>query len=164
MDNLRSNGQPSGYPVNDRANTSASGSPRRSSRLRQVGRQGTMPNSQAVRVATRGIAPVASGPARIDWTPGGIYASRKANGSYECFKVLAVEDDVIHTKPFLNQFGYRPRAADINSLFAYFGHAPMSRRGLEQSGAELIMETSLTEEELEGCREWADDPSAGSFF
>lgn len=167
MDNLRSNGQPSGYPVNDKANTSTSGSPRRSSRLRQVGGHGAanMPNSQAVRVAKRGIAPVASRPARIDWTPGGIYASRLPDGSYKCFKVLAVEDDdVIHIKPCLNRYGYKPRAADINSLFACMEHAPVSRRGLEQSGADLITATSVTEEELDACREWAADPLADRFL
>ena len=166
MDNLRSNGQPSGYPLNDRANTSTSGSPRRSSRLRQVGKHdaANMPNSKAVRVAKRGIAPVASRPARIDWTPGGIYVSRLPDGSYKCFKVLAVEDDVVHIKPCLNRYGYKPRAADINSLFACMEHAPVSRRGLEQSGAELITSTPVTEEELDACQEWADDPLGGHFF
>lgn len=165
MDSLRPSGQPSGYPVNDRIETSSAGSSRRGSRQGRVGRYGTahMPDSQAVRIATRGIAPVASRPARIDWTPGGIYASRLAGGSYECFKVLGVEDDTIHTKPFLNRYRYKPCVADLNTLFACMEHTAVSRQGLERSGAELIMVTSVTEEELDACREWAADPSAGSF-
>ena len=58
-------------------------------------------------IAARNISPAEPEHASGNWILGGLYASFD-DGAYKCFKVLAVDDEVLHIKPFFTRYEQLP--------------------------------------------------------
>ena len=105
-----------------------------------------------------------------DLVVGGLY-SVKERGAFQVVKVLAVDRDLVHVRIYKNKFPDRPASVEPSKLTLGsikdkdgfgIGHAPIDKSMLEEWAPELIMETAVTEDELEGYRLWRE--SRGGTF
>jgi hypothetical protein len=105
-----------------------------------------------------------------DLKVGGLYSVKEGDG-FQVIKVLAVDRDIVHVRLYKNKFPARPPSVEPAKLSLGslkdkdgmgIGHAPIDKSMLEEWAPEFIMETAVSEEELEGYRLWKES-KGGSF-
>jgi hypothetical protein len=96
------------------------------------------------------------------YSAGGLYSVRDER-RYKVVKILVVEPEIVHLRIYKNLFSVRPTQIDQSALSLGtindsddfgVGHLPISRREFLSWQPELIMQTSVTPDELEGYEEW----------
>jgi hypothetical protein len=101
------------------------------------------------------------------YKPGSLYsvtAPGQDNG-FNIVKVLAVTKGIVHVRLFKNQFQTRADAAGAASSTLSLGgiddpegfgirHLPMDRETFEKLKPEFIRQESVSEEELQGFKDW----------
>jgi len=101
---------------------------------------------------------------------GGLY-SIKDESDYKVVKILATDGGRVHVRIYKNKFSKRPETVDpsVLSLGAItdkdgfgIGHLPLDRATFDAWMPRIIMQTAVTEEELEGYRMWKE--SGGGAF
>jgi hypothetical protein len=103
-----------------------------------------------------------------DFIPGGIYSFEDGAGKYGVAKVLVVEPEAVHVRLYKNIFDTRPSEIDPTTLSLGsvltdeefgIGHLPLAREGFANWRPVLIMQTTVTKEELVGYELWKDGGS-----
>jgi hypothetical protein len=103
-----------------------------------------------------------------DFIPGGIYTIEDGAGKYGVAKVLVVEPEAVHVRVYKNKFDARPSEIDPTTLSLGsvltdeefgIGHLPLAREGFANWRPVLILQTTVTEEELVGYELWKDGGS-----
>jgi len=93
-------------------------------------------------------------------------------GNYSVAKVLAVDESAVHVRVYKETFPARPTTVDPGSLSLGsiydsggfgVGHLPLAREEFLRWEPELIAQTEVAEDELDGYRMWAEEPDAGVF-
>src|SRR4051812_34844414 len=91
---------------------------------------------------------------------GGLYASKREDGSFRVSKVLAVDQSAVHVRIYKNKFSGLPQNLDTSVLSLGklgdsegfgIGHAPIAKEGWLASHVFLKKEP-VHDEELEGYR------------
>ncbi|AXC15882.1 hypothetical protein ACPOL_6670 [Acidisarcina polymorpha] len=108
-----------------------------------------------------------SGP---NWIVGGLYSIRGWSHHFNIAKILVIDGGVIHIAIYREEFVGRPDAVDTASLSLgsveddVFGvmHIPLEASMFAQHEPELILETVVSEEDLQGYRTYLDYHSDGS--
>jgi hypothetical protein len=102
---------------------------------------------------------------------GALYSVNDGEGWYRIAKVLVVEKDGVHIRLYKNKFKSRPPGIEFASLSLGsihdkdgfgMGHLPLTHRAFVAWQPVLISEGSVSEEELDGYREW-QNAKAGFF-
>ena len=99
-------------------------------------------------IAARNIPPVEPEPehASGNWIPGGLYAAFD-HDAYTCFKVLAVDDEVLHIKPFYTRYEQLPSAQECKE------QDDLSKRVLEGVfRVDESLENSLPDDDSSDCQ------------
>lgn len=107
-----------------------------------------------------------------DLKAGGIYSAEYGDGRFCIVKVLVPDDEVTHIRIYKNKFPQRPDTIDTSILSlgsidegednVGIGHLPITTEEFLAWEPKLILETELTEEELEGYELWKE--SEGEVF
>ncbi len=92
---------------------------------------------------------------------GGLYAHRTGQFCWEMFKILKIENNVIHIRTYGNRFWRRPSVAALSKLDWSVGHMPFERSAVEKWRLEYITTQAVSYDELEGYRIWASEDGAG---
>jgi len=96
------------------------------------------------------------------YAAGEIYSIEDEKG-FKIAKVLTVDEKAVHVRLYKNVFPQRPTQVDPKSLTLgkaddpdgfSIGHLPLSKSLFASWHPVLIMRTTVSEEELEGYREW----------
>jgi hypothetical protein len=94
---------------------------------------------------------------------GGIYAQKQRFLRWGVFKVLKLDPEVAHVRLYKNTFRLRPTAKIIPDLDWSVGHVPISRVNVESWAVQLLAQTPVTPDELQGYEIWREDGGAGYF-
>ena len=92
---------------------------------------------------------------------GGLYAQRTGWFRWTMLKILKIEDDVIHVRTYGNRFWRRPSIAALVNLDWSIGHMPFAKSAVENWHLDHITTQSVSDDELEGYRIWANEEDAG---
>lgn len=106
---------------------------------------------------------------------GGLYSVKEEDGAYSVIKVLHVDDSTIHLRAYSNYFEERPTELNPEDLYMGdilediaaidrgekvrmgIGHFPLAKEAFPPMEPVFIMETPVSEEELEGYRSWLSE-------
>lgn len=92
-------------------------------------------------------------------------------GEVDLIKVLKKDDEGFHVRLYSNSFPSKPTALDASSLFFSkdqvsgrrgIGHIPISKERFFAWGPTHVANGEVSEEELDGYRQWKDD--SGGYF
>ncbi len=92
---------------------------------------------------------------------GGLYAQRIGWFRWTVLKILKIEPNVIHLRAYSNRFWCRPLGVKLPHLEWSIGHMPFARSTVELWRLEHIATQTVSDEELEGYRIWANEEGAG---
>jgi hypothetical protein len=95
------------------------------------------------------------------------------DGQFGAMKVLAIDDEGIHVRLYVQRFKDRPQASDLHDLSTKsvlsehgnpfsFGHMPFSHSSFSSWEPQAVGSAPVTEEELKGYRMWQQ--ANGSYF
>ena len=123
--------------------------------------------------ALLGIFTVASCVTELQWVEGGLYATPQEDGTYTVLKILKLDDHGVHVRIYSNVFETLPQGIDESSLYMVgidrkpdealgMGHAPISKQTFSTWGATFIQQSSVSPDELEGCKMWLE--AGGGYF
>jgi hypothetical protein len=96
----------------------------------------------------------------------GLYSVISGDGRYSVAKILALDEDAVHIRLYKNKFPSRPRTIDpsVLSLGSIYdedgfgmGHLPLSQEGFGNWQPVFLVQTSVSDEELEGYEIWKED-------
>ena len=104
---------------------------------------------------------------------GGLYVTRKEDGSYTALKVLKTDDGGVHVRLYSNKYPNRPNSIDESELYIAgfdrkpgeelgMGHAPVSWDSFRKWRAEFVQQSTVTDKELEGYKIWRE--AGGGYF
>ncbi|MEI6221913.1 MAG: hypothetical protein WCP97_04035 [bacterium] len=102
---------------------------------------------------------------------GGLYSIENKNGTFAIAKLLVLNDKAAHIRIYKNRFDTRPTIVDPATLELGttagskdygIGHLPFTRVSFFISDPHFIMQTKVTDEELDGYREW--EKAKGGLF
>ena len=102
---------------------------------------------------------------------GGLYSVVDGEGRFRVAKVLALDDAAVHVRLYKNRFPSRPKTVDPSSLTLGsiddregfgMGHLPLAREGFAGWEPVFLMQSSVSEEELEGYKMWKE--AGGGIF
>jgi hypothetical protein len=93
---------------------------------------------------------------------GGIYSIASGDGRFGVVKVLVVDPNAVHVRSYSGKWSTRPasvntaelRLGTIHEPDPGMGHLPLSRRVFAAWAPKLVATADVTDEELEGYREW----------
>jgi hypothetical protein len=95
------------------------------------------------------------------YTVGGLYSIDDGEGRFRISKVLAIDGGAVHVRTYKNRFTSRPKEVDPSTLSlgsideeggGGIGHLPLSPEGFTAWQPVFIMQSTVSEEELEGYR------------
>jgi hypothetical protein len=100
-----------------------------------------------------------------DLVTGGLYSFNAENGRFGVAKILVLESGVVHITVYKNKFNERPTQIDTSILSVgtmlekEFGivHVPITRKDFLGWGPELILQQTVTKEELVGYEYWKEE-------
>ena len=101
---------------------------------------------------------------------GGLYSVNAENGRRGVAKVLAVDQPAVHVRLYRETFATVPNTITESQLTLGtihdpgtpgIGHLPLSRDAFFRLDPQLIRQSSVTPEELEGYRYWKDAGGEG---
>jgi hypothetical protein len=105
---------------------------------------------------------------------GDLCSARSGEDDYVVLKVLKLDDDVVHVRVYAKRYPERPREVADDELYLGtvhdeefgLGHLPLDAAAFEQWEPEVIRNTTLDPEELEGYQIWreAEDEGAGGVW
>jgi hypothetical protein len=88
----------------------------------------------------------------VQW--GGYYVA-KEEGRYSLFRLLDFNQDAYHIQLFRDKFDHIPQLAEVQTLHAYYGHAPIDTSNLlKKEDMHLIGSKPLGSDDLEGYGEY----------
>jgi hypothetical protein len=102
---------------------------------------------------------------------GALYSIENGDGVFSIVKLLAVDGDGVHVRLYKNKFPLRPLPVDpatlsLGSIYDAdgfgMGHMPLSYSEFDAWLPLHMSDGSVTEEELEGYREWQS--AGGGYF
>jgi hypothetical protein len=113
------------------------------------------------------------GRSRPNWAEGGLYYTRRKDGSYSVLKILKIDDQGVHVRLYSNQFAEPPKKVDETTLHMAglhqkpnenlgIGHMPISKKSFVTWHATFVQQCTVSEEELDGYKVWLDDK--GGYF
>jgi len=95
---------------------------------------------------------------------GGLYAIEQENGTFKIYKVLVLEEHIVHICIYTNRFAEMPADIDPDVLHCRIdmnnlddigmGHLPIARVGFEEENPVFLKQTPVTEDDLEGYYYW----------
>ncbi|HJN19137.1 MAG TPA: hypothetical protein QGH10_26835 [Armatimonadota bacterium] len=87
------------------------------------------------------------------------------DGGFSLVKILVLDDEAVHVRLYRESYATRPTEVDPAELdyggdeasgsFGV-GHVPVERKGFDAWEPELVMETTVEPEELEGYNIWKE--------
>jgi hypothetical protein len=89
-----------------------------------------------------------------DLKVGNIYSVEDGEGGYDIVKLLVHQDGGCHVRIYDRKSATRPMTVDISSLKTSIGHVPLSEKGFLSWKPELLAESTISEEDLQGYRIW----------
>jgi hypothetical protein len=102
---------------------------------------------------------------------GALYSVYGSKGYFQVAKVLATDATGVHVRLYRNRFTSRPSSVDFASLQlgslhdkggVGIGHMPLTHRSFTAWQPKYLAESAVTEDELEGYREW--ESAQGGYF
>jgi hypothetical protein len=102
---------------------------------------------------------------------GALYSVNGGEGYFQVAKVLVTDATGVHIRLYRNRFETRPKDVDLLSLQLGsihdrdelgMGHVPLTHRTFEAWQPVYLADSSVTEDELEGYREW--ESAKGGYF
>jgi len=100
-----------------------------------------------------------------EFIAGGIYTIEDGTGKYGVAKVLVVDPEAVHVRVYKNKFDSRPLEIDPTtlSLGTVFtdtefgiGHLPLTSEGFTNWRPMLVMQSTVSQEELTGYELWKE--------
>jgi len=96
---------------------------------------------------------------------GGLYSIDGPGGEFNVAKVIAITKGLVHIRVYKNKFQKRPESADVDSSKLSLGgiddpegfglrHMPMDKDIFEALGPVFIRQEIVTDEELQGFKDW----------
>ncbi len=108
---------------------------------------------------------------RQSWIEGGLYATRREDGSYAVLKILKTDARGVHVRTYSNAYAQRPGRIDEAALYMAgmddgehlgMGHLPVSYASFSGWDAVLVQRSSVAGDELEGYEMWRE--AQGGYF
>ena len=106
------------------------------------------------------------------WKEGGLYLTPQEDGTFTVLKILKTDTNGVHLKMYSNVFESIPVTLDETALFIAppsdnqqalgAGHIPVSYASFETWRAVFIVQSKVSETELEGYHIWLD--AQGGYF
>jgi hypothetical protein len=104
---------------------------------------------------------------------GGLYWVENDDRSYSVVKVLKVDPEGVHVRLYSNRFASPPTDVEVSTLYMVgvnrkpeeslgLGHMPIRTKGFLDWRPQFIKQVTVSEEELEGYREW--ESAKGGYF
>jgi len=104
---------------------------------------------------------------------GGLYHVPDDGGTYKVLKVLKVDDGGVHVRLYSNVLNSPPTHIEESTLYMAgmdrrpdepmgMGHLPISHGSFAGWNAVFVQQSSVTDDELEGYRMWAE--AKGGYF
>ncbi len=96
---------------------------------------------------------------------GGVYSVNRGEGEFGVTKVLVLADGVAHIRIYKNKFAERPTEIDLAELTLGgvddpdgfgIGHLPIQEAEFRSWEPQLLAQTAVMEEELEGFNMWKE--------
>lgn len=105
-----------------------------------------------------------SGPSASDLQVGGLYSVVSSDDDFGVVKILILEEDTIRIRLYKNRFQDRPQTLDLKTLALgpmhegkgrfTMSHLPVRRSEFLAWKPQLVMQTEVTEDELNGSMRW----------
>ena len=133
----------------------------------------TTPARIAFIIVIMGLFASLFGCSRPGLVEGGLYYTRKENGSYFVLKILKTDELGVHVRLYSNQFSEPPKRIDESTLYMAgidrkpnealgMGHAPLSRKSFEGWKATFFQKSTVNAAELDGYKMWLE--AKGGYF
>ena len=100
-----------------------------------------------------------------DWVVGGLYALPDEDGRYGVAKILVLDRHAVHIRVYKEKFPSPPQEVNEHNLTLGsihdtdgfgIGHLPLSRASFRGSKPIFLRQSTVSEAELDGYREWKD--------
>ena len=102
------------------------------------------------------------------WSVGGLYVIRDSEHGFGVVKILALDPDIVSVRIYKETFGERPSTIDPARLTLGtihdagrlgIGHLPLAESTFRSWEPQLLAQSTVSEEELEGYRMWKESGS-----
>lgn len=111
--------------------------------------------------------------ARPAWVEGGLYATRREDGSHAVLKIFKADARGVHVRTYGNAYPQRPARIDEAALYMAgihdgdgehfgMGHLPVSHASFSGWGAVFVQRSIVAADELEGYEMWRE--AGGGYF
>ncbi|MDF2455204.1 MAG: hypothetical protein K0R51_1197 [Cytophagaceae bacterium] len=87
---------------------------------------------------------------------GGLYLLENEDGTYMVSKILALDYDAVHLRPYKEIYASKPNDISSDTLNFMIGHIPLDRQGFLADKPIIIKVEAVKESELEGYKIYLD--------